>query len=168
MCCVPRATRPALEATALCGEGCPGLSELLKGRGARPAPLPWGRGAGGKRGQAPGGWRGHRGRCSDRAASAAQERSYLQSEFAAISGEASLRKAIWREAAAEPRLRDPVRSQGCDAQGKCSLPSFPAASTGCILACFVPNSEPEKPGGFILTPTLGRTVPSLGRCSTFP
>lgn len=36
-------------------------------------------------------------------------------------GEASLRKAIWREAAAEPWLWAPVGSQGFDAQGKCGV-----------------------------------------------
>lgn len=98
MCCVPRATCPALEATShpsLCAVGCPGLIPLHKGR-IQHIPVP--RRQRGRRGIAvrvrrSGGCKGHRGRCSERAASPAQERSYLQSECAAISGRGFIEKS---------------------------------------------------------------------------
>lgn len=48
-------------------------------------------------------------------------------------GEASLRKAIWRGAAAEPRLRDPAGAQGFDAHGKCGVS---------------PHSQPHQSAGY--------------------
>lgn len=143
MCCVPRATCPALEATRIppCGAvGWPGLSE----QGSQHIPLPCrqrGRGDSGSVSRHSGGWQGHRGRCSHRAASSWRG-AICRAELAAISGRGFIEKSHLERggsgAAAPggaelgPHLWDPLPSQGFDAQGKCAVS---------------PHSQPHRPSG---------------------
>lgn len=138
----------------------PGLSEqLLEARDPSTSHCPGGSGSVSRHS---GGWRGHRGRCSHRAASSWRG-AICRAERAAISGRGFIEKSHLERGgsgaaapgAAEPapHLRDPPRSQGLDAQGKCGVS---------------PHSQPRGAAGYRDALPLIQSQRSLVVLSSLP
>lgn len=110
--------------------------------------FPGGRGAPGEAGSVPrhlGGWKGHRRRCSVTVLPPLLRRGAICrtvcSECAAISGRGFIEKCHLEKGGS----RAAAPGSGGFSGKTWSLSSFPATSTGWILGCFAPNSEPVKP-----------------------